>query len=111
MSLYNPQYKDGQGNIVDLPINAKKLDGYSYNDYSKYYTTSSTTANAFLVTIPYVKALSDGLVIHCQFHTATKSGATLNVNNLGEKGIYYDRNSNALKTPTALTIVFLFYLY
>ena len=89
MSLYNPQYKDGQGNIVDLPINAKKLDGYSYNEYSKYYTTSSTTANAFLVTIPYVKALSDGLVIHCKFHTATKSGATLNVNNLGAKGIYY----------------------
>ena len=97
MSLYNPQYKDGQGNIVDLPINAKKLDGYSYNEYSKYYTTSSTTANAFLVTIPYVKALSDGLVIHCQFHTATKSGATLNVNNLGAKGIYY-RYETAITT-------------
>ena len=97
MSLYNPQYKDGQGNIVDLPINAKKLDGYSYNEYSKYYTTSSTTANAFLVTIPYVKALSDGLVIHCQFHTATKSGATLNVNNLGAKGIYY-RYATAITT-------------
>lgn len=89
MSLYNPQYKDGKGNIVDLPINAKKLDGYSYNDYSKYYTTRSTTENAFLVTIPYVKELSDGLVIHCKFHTATKSGATLDVNNLGAKGIYY----------------------
>lgn len=89
MSLYNPQYKDGKGNVVDLPINAKKLDGYSYNDYSKYYTTSSTTANAFLVTIPYVKELSDGLVIHCKFHASTTSGATLNVNNLGAKGIYY----------------------
>lgn len=97
MSLYNPQYKDGQGNIVDLPINAKKLDGYSYNDYSKYYTTSSTTANAFLVTIPYVKELSDGLVIHCKFHASTKSGATLNVNNLGAKGINY-RYETALTT-------------
>lgn len=97
MSLYNPQYKDGQGNIVDLPINAKKLDGYTYNEYSKYYTTSSTTENAFLVTIPYVKALSDGLVIHCQFHTATNSGATLNVNSLGAKGIYY-RYATAITT-------------
>lgn len=97
MSLYNPQYKDGQGNVVDLPINAKKLDGYSYNEYSKYYTTNSTTENAFLVTIPYVKALSDGLVIHCQFHAATKSGATLNVNSLGAKGIYY-RYATAITT-------------
>lgn len=97
MSLYGPQFKDEQGNIVDLPINAKKLDGYTYNDYSKYYTTSSTTENAFLVTIPYVKALSDGLVIHCQFHAETKSGATLNVNNLGAKGIYY-RYATAITT-------------
>ena len=97
MALYSPQYKDEQGNIVDLPLNAKKLDGYSYNDYSKYYTTSSTTENAFLVTIPYIKALSDGLVIHCQFHTATKTGATLNVNSLGAKGIYY-RYATAITT-------------
>ena len=97
MSLYNPQYKDGQGNVVDLPINAKKLDGYSYNEYSKYYTTSSTNATDFLVTIPYVKALSDGLVIHCKFNASTKSGATLNVNNLGAKGINY-RYETALTT-------------
>lgn len=97
MSLYGPQFKDEQGNIVDLPINAKKLDGYTYNDYSKYYTTNSTTENAFLVTIPYVKALSDGLVIHCKFHASTTSGATLNVNNLGAKGIYY-RYATAITT-------------
>jgi len=62
-----------------------------------FYTTSSATANAFIVTIPGVDVLVDGMIINVKFHAATAEGATLNVNNLGAKAIYY-RTSTAVTT-------------
>lgn len=61
-----------------------------------YYTTASDTANAFTVSIPGVTELYDGLLVHVKFNAATASGATLNVNGLGAKAIYY-------RTATAIT--------
>lgn len=101
MSSYRPKYKtDDAGTIVDLPLDAATLNGYSYEQYTKYYKTASATANAFTVSIPNVTALEDGMIIHCQFNAATASGATLNVNNLGAKGIYY-RYATAITTHIA----------
>ena len=62
----------------------------------KFYTTTASTANAFEVTIPHLTALEDGLAVYVRFHAATASGATLNVNGLGAKPIYY-------RTTTAIT--------
>lgn len=62
----------------------------------KFYTTTAPTANAFEVTIPHITELVDGLAVYVRFHAATASGATLNVNGLGAKPIYY-------RTTTAIT--------
>ena len=66
----------------------------------KYYKTTSAAANAFIVTIPHITVLEEGLVIHVKFHAATAEGATLNVNNLGAKAIYY-RTATAITTHIA----------
>lgn len=62
----------------------------------KFYTTTAPTANAFEVIIPHITELVDGLAVYVRFHAATASGATLNVNGLGAKPIYY-------RTTTAIT--------
>jgi len=54
-----------------------------------FYTTASSTANAFTVTVPDLAALYDGAVVNVKFNAATASGCKLNVNNLGAKSIYY----------------------
>ena len=54
-----------------------------------FYTTASSTANTFTVSIPDVEALYTGLAINVKFNAATASGCSLNVNNLGAKNIYY----------------------
>jgi hypothetical protein len=62
-----------------------------------FYTTASSTANAFTVTIPGITALTDGMIINVKFNAATASGATLNVNGLGAHAIYY-REATAITT-------------
>ena len=73
---------------ITLPVDDKN---------AMFYTTASATANAFTVTIPGIDALVDGMIIHVKFNAATASGATLNVNNLGAKAIYY-RTASAITT-------------
>lgn len=96
---YRPRYKEN-GVMKDLPLDSETLNGYTYKQYATYYKTASATANAFTVSIPYVTALEDGMIIHCQFNAATATGATLNVNNLGAKGLYY-RYATAITTHIA----------
>ena len=71
----------------------------------KFYTTTASTANAFEVTIPHLTALEDGLAVYVRFHAATASGATLNVNGLGAKPIYY-RTTTAITTHSYVILVY-----
>lgn len=54
-----------------------------------FYTTASSTANAFTVTIPDLVSLYDGAIINVKFNAATAANCTLNVNSLGAKRIEY----------------------
>ena len=53
-------------------------------------TDSSSTAGAFKVTVPNLLSLQQGAVIFIRFTRANSSNATINVNSLGAKPIYYN---------------------
>ena len=74
--------------------------GSSISAANKFYTTTSTTDNAFEVSIPYITSVNDlatGVTINVKFHTATATGATLNVSGTGAVALYY-RSGTAMTT-------------
>lgn len=52
-------------------------------------TDASSTSTAYTVTVNDLDVLEDGKIIYVMFHVTNGANATLNVNNLGAKSIYY----------------------
>ena len=61
-------------------------------------TDTTSTSTAYTVTVNDLDALEDGKIIYVMFHVTNGANATLNVNNLGAKSIYY--KGSAIRTGT-----------
>lgn len=104
MALYKIQYKDKDGNIVDLPISSNNENGVYFVDGS-----SSTTAGTWIGSNPNITEYYDGLVINYKVGVAGASTTKLNINGLGAKTCYLRGDSKITTHYAVGTMVLLSY--
>lgn len=79
--------------------NAVRTNGILYGEVD-----STSTSTVFTATIPGITELYDGLTIFLRNGVVTSaSGFTININNLGAKGVYNNQGTGNPTTPTAPT--------
>lgn len=95
MANYQSQFTGEQIDTAIGKVDAK-LDA---NDYAHLATPLTTgTSTAFTLTLdPPLTAYTPGLMLCVNFHTSWNTGATININGLGAKGMYAWR---AASTPS-----------
>ena len=85
------------------------VDTHTINIPSESYGKTAGTTSAYTVTVNDLKTLTTGRVIYVMFNAANAASATLNVNGLGAKPIYYKGAAVAASRCPANTVLVLVY--